>query len=100
VKKEVQHPITKEATLKESKKTKKKSKKNLKSKCICIDDSKEDEEMENFVRKFQKGTSKYKCKIPFKCFNCGKIGHFSNKYPCARKSDSDEEEDPKKEKKY
>jgi hypothetical protein len=35
-----------------------------------------------------------------KCFNCGKIGNFSNKYPYDNKSDSDEEEDPKKEKKY
>jgi hypothetical protein len=33
-------------------------------------------------------------------FNCGKIGHFSNNCPYAKNLDSDEEEDPKKEKKY
>ena len=25
--------------------------------------------------------SKYKGKLPFKCFNCGRIGHFANKFP-------------------
>jgi hypothetical protein len=56
--------------------------------------------MENFVRKLKKGTCKYKGNLLLKFFNCGKIGHFENKCPCARKSDSDEEKDPKKENKY
>ena len=56
--------------------------------------------MENFVRKLQKGTCKYKGKLPLKCFNCGKIGNFENKFSYARNSDSDEEEEPKKEKRY
>jgi hypothetical protein len=38
-----------------------------------------DEEDANFIRKIQKGSRKYKGKLPFKCFNCGKVGHFSSK---------------------
>jgi hypothetical protein len=100
--------VTKEVAFKASKKTKKSNKqqsksvhkKNPKSECSCNDDSEEDEEMENFVRKLQKGTCKYKGKLSLKCFNCGRIGHFANKCPYARNSDSDEEEEPKKEKRY
>jgi hypothetical protein len=33
----------------------------------------------NFIKKLKKGFGKYKGKLPFKCFNCGRIGHFSNK---------------------
>jgi hypothetical protein len=40
-----------------------------------------DEETANFIKKLKKGTGKYKGKIPLICFNRGKIGHFSNKYP-------------------
>jgi hypothetical protein len=52
------------------------------------------------VRKLKRGIEKYKGKIPFKCFNYGKVGHFSFKCPYARHSNSDEEEYPMKEKKY
>jgi hypothetical protein len=97
---EQDNPSRKEATFKASKKTKKKNKKNSKSNCSCSDDSDEDEEMANFVRKLKRGTDKYKGMLPLKCFNCGKIGHFSTKCPYAKNSDSDEEEDPKKENKY
>jgi hypothetical protein len=34
-----------------------------------------DEEIENFVRRFQKGSGRYKGKSPLKCFKCGRIGH-------------------------
>jgi hypothetical protein len=40
-----------------------------------------DEEVANFMKKLKKGTSKFKGKLPLKCFNYGKVGHFSNKYP-------------------
>ena len=35
----------------------------------------------HFVRKIKKGSEKYKGKLPFKCFNCGKVGHFVDKCP-------------------
>jgi hypothetical protein len=78
----------KEATFKESKKTKKKKMQESKPYCSCIDESDEDEEMENFVRKLKRGINKYKGMIPLKCFNCGGIGHFSSKCPHKNK-DSD-----------
>ena len=42
----------------------------------------EDENLEvNFARKLQRGKGKYKGKLPFKCFNYGKIGYFAAKCP-------------------
>ena len=52
------------------------------------------------MRKVKRGTKKYKGKLPFKFFKCGNVDHFYSKFPYARGSDSDEEEVPKKEKKY
>ena len=37
--------------------------------------------MANFVNRIPRGTRRYKGKTPLKCFNCGKIGHFSTKCP-------------------
>jgi hypothetical protein len=34
-----------------------------------------DEEITNFVRRFQKGSGRYEVMSPLKCFNCGRIGH-------------------------
>ena len=34
-----------------------------------------------FVKRLGRGTGKYKDKIPFKCFNCGKVGHYASKCP-------------------
>ena len=81
-------------------KASKKNKKNPNSDCSCSHDLDEDEEMANFVMKLKKWISKYKAKLPFKCFNCGKIDHFSNKCPYAKNKENDEEEVPNKEKKY
>jgi hypothetical protein len=93
-----ENPITKETTFKASKKKNKRSKQKTKSDCSCNDDLEEDDEMENFLRKLQKETSKYKGMLPLKCFDYGGIGHFSSKCPHKNK-ESDEEEDPKKKKK-
>jgi hypothetical protein len=38
-----------------------------------------DEDIANFVRRFQKGSGIYKGKSPLKCFNCGRIGHIVEK---------------------
>ena len=32
-----------------------------------------------FISKLEKGTRKCKGKLPLKCFNCGRIGHFASK---------------------
>jgi hypothetical protein len=45
----------------------------------------EPDEIEAKLRRLKKGSGKYKGKLPFKCFKCGKIGHFSNKFPHKRK---------------
>ena len=40
---------------------------------------------EKFVRRLKKGSGKYKAKMPFKCFNYGKISHFASKCPLKQK---------------
>ena len=46
-----------------------------------VSDSEMDELEAKFVRKLKSRSGKYKGKLPFKCFNCGKVGHFSSKFP-------------------
>ena len=58
-----------------------------------------DEEEANFIKKLQKGSGKYKGKLPFKCFNCGKIGHFQSKCPYSKKDFEDEDAKSKQYKK-
>ena len=57
-----------------------------------------DEILAKFVRRLTKGSGKYKGKFPFKCFNCGKVGHFTAKCSHKKKeqSSADEEGFPKK----
>ena len=43
--------------------------------------SSSDEEEAKFFKKLDRGSSKYKGKIPFKCFNCGRVGNYVAKCP-------------------
>jgi hypothetical protein len=52
-----------------------------------------DTEEEHFVRNLKKGFGKYKGKLLFKFFNCGKVGHFVGKCLYAKNESSDDEED-------
>jgi hypothetical protein len=45
----------------------------------------------NFIKKLHKGFGKYEGKLPFKCFNYGRIGHFANKCPYPKQEENDEE---------
>lgn len=65
-----------------------------------------DEIVAKLSRRLKKGIGKYQGKLPFKCFNCVKIGHFATKCPYKKKDyESDNQEKIKykklnKEKRY
>ena len=40
-----------------------------------------DEEEAKFVRRLDRGTGKYKGKLPFKCFNYCRVWHYASKFP-------------------
>jgi len=52
------------------------------------------------VRRLKKGSGKYQGKLPFKCFNCGKIVHFASKCPHKKKDHNSDDENKYKFKKY
>jgi hypothetical protein len=60
------------------------------------EDSEPDEIEAKFVKRLKKGSGKYKGKLPFKCFNCRKIGHFANKFPHKRKDRTCDDEEKHK----
>ena len=64
-------PSTKEVAFKTEKKKEKEG-----DICSCSD-----EEDAKFVKKLDRGSGKYKGKLPFKCFNCGRVGHYVAKCP-------------------
>eukprot|EP00253_Pinus_taeda_P016456 PITA_16456 len=51
----------------------------------------EEEEESNFVKNLQRGTGRFRGKFPFKCFACGRIGHYAAKCPHKDKLDKDEQ---------
>jgi hypothetical protein len=66
-----ENPSKHEATFKASKGTNSKGHQTYDS-----SEEESDAEEANFVRRLKKGTGKYKGKLPFKCFDCGRVGHF------------------------
>jgi hypothetical protein len=52
------------------------------------------------VRRLNKGSYKYQGRLPFKCFNYGRIGHFASKYQHNKKDQKYEGEEKYKFKRF
>ena len=48
-----------------------------------------------FINKLERGTGKCNGKLPLKCFNCGRIGHFSSKCTYTKQDENEEKETSK-----
>jgi hypothetical protein len=57
------------------------------------EDSEPDEIEAKFVRRLKKGLGKYQGKLAFKCFNCGRIGHFASMFSHKKKDQNFEGEE-------
>ena len=51
----------------------------------------EGEEESNFVKNLQRGSGRFKGKLSFKCFACGRVGHYVAKCPHKDKLDKGKE---------
>ena len=51
----------------------------------------EEEEEANFVKNLQRGSGRFRGKLPFKCFACGRVSHYATKCPHKDKLDKGKE---------